>query len=135
MPSKDEHIANARRNYAFLKDCESKCNVKTTYPEWLFIIRFYVCVHIVEAILATVPIHSTKHDDRLNNVSRLKSHFKNDFEKHFRDLLNTSYLARYSTNLHARINERMQHENETSFVYIVAYAKNEFTIDLEKHAH
>lgn len=132
MPTKDEHVAQLRRNHAFLKECEEKCHVSTAYSDWLCVVRFYICVHIVEAILATVNQHSDNHDDRFTRVSRLKNQFKDDFEKHYRDLYNTSILARYSTKAPTRLTPDRLKENETSFNYIVSYAKDKFGITIEK---
>ena len=132
MPSKDEHIGNLRHNYAFLKECETKCDAKTTYPDWLFIVRFYVCVHIVEAILATKGIHSERHADRSTKISRLKDLFRDDFEIHYRDLLNASYLARYTTKIRKNMKPDILQDNEKSFNYIVNYAKDKFGITVDE---
>jgi hypothetical protein len=131
MPDKDEHVGQLRHNYAFLTESQAKCNISTTFPDWFFTIRFYICVHIVEAILATVNVHSDNHDDRHVKIARLRNQFRDDFEKHYRDMYNTSVRARYSTKIHRNIKTRVLEENERSFNYIISYAKEKYNITCE----
>lgn len=131
MPSQVDHVSNARHNYAFLNDCISCFDVQGAFPDWLFIVRFYICVHIVEAILATTNQHSDKHSDRFTRVSRLKTLFRDDFEDHYRDLYNASYKARYSTKTMSTINSQRLADNNRSFEYIVEYAKKHFSITVD----
>ncbi len=85
MASKDQHLAKAERNQAFLDSLDDR------YPEWLAVVAFYKAVHLVEALFATQGVHSKRHHER---NKRLKS--KNpDLWMQFRPLHDVSRQVRY----------------------------------------
>lgn len=64
MPTKDEHRKKAEHNEAL------SIHLKEPFSDWAITGMFYSAAHFVEAYLATVGIHFTKHSLRESWVYR-----------------------------------------------------------------
>jgi hypothetical protein len=82
MPSKDDHLGQARHNSAFFDSFD-----RLRFSDWAATTLFYIGLHYIDAFLATKNIHPGKHDVRdkyvaqlhelrgiYNDYARLKSH-------------------------------------------------------------
>ena len=98
MPSQAEHLRKARQNRVFFEACEQNEEIKISakHCEWSIIVRFYECLHIVEAIAATKEIHFPKHEVRNAQIRMWKTLFDSEFANRYVDLYNLSWRARYS---------------------------------------
>jgi hypothetical protein len=85
MASRDQHLAKAARNQAFLD------KVDDTFPEWLATVAFYKAVHLVEAFFATQGIHSKRHGERNHRLQ----HHHPDIWMEFKPLHDISRQVRY----------------------------------------
>ena len=89
MPSRDEHITQARHNAAFYAAID-----RVGFPDWAVTVLFYTALHYVDALLAEKGnIDPTKHTLRSDVVSRLAElkPVYGDYEF----LKNASYNSRY----------------------------------------
>ena len=89
MPSRDEHLAQARHNTQFYTTVD-----KGTFRDWAVTVLFYTGLHYVDALFAEKRnIHPTSHTARSDEVARsteLRPVYVN-----YEALKNASYNARY----------------------------------------
>ena len=94
MPSKDAHIAAAKRNGAtvnyLLQDGDN-------HLPWIAAITFYQALHIIEAVLDGDPACSTSHTDDHKTRNRLlkTTNRYSHFWKMYRPLWEASLIGRY----------------------------------------
>lgn len=77
MPSKDQHVEQAKHNEAFFESLVGVAPPRL-YLDWEIATLFYAAVHYVDAILATKlvnGIHPRDHGARRDWVSRMPSDF------------------------------------------------------------
>lgn len=89
MPTRDEHLAQARHNADFYSTVD-----KAGYKDWAATVLFYTALHYVDALLATKGMHPPKHKTRdvaVSSVFELRPIFS-----HYSALKNASYNARYN---------------------------------------
>ena len=100
------HSNQIERNIDFLTECDSaKCGHTTKYLEWGVVLRFYIAVHIVEAMLCELGVHSESHSDRKMKMTRTAGVFSSKFQKDYFDLYNFSRIARYLTSNGTSVNK------------------------------
>ena len=72
MPSKQEHLEQARRNRAFADSVD-----RERFPEWVPVAWFYCALHLVDALLAeALPdrmAHPTNHVRRVQALSTTRA--------------------------------------------------------------
>lgn len=90
VPDKETHLEQYQHNKDFLENGISDTN---KFADWAVTVTFYCAVHIVEAALANINIHSDNHCDRGKkiknlNCPRLKTYYK--------DLYSRSITSRYN---------------------------------------
>lgn len=90
MPTEAEHRAQALRNEQFLRGLQSS---STQYADWVVTVAFYAAVHLVEARLAKLGIHSPDHDKR-NSYVTILSEFKPVYREYM-ELYFFSLQSRY----------------------------------------
>lgn len=124
MPSRDKHVEKFKDNHAFLGSCETLLGLPGTHACWHVVIRFYVCVHIVEAILATISADSHDHSARRANILDHSDLFDTEFQNSYFYLYDSSIIARYHGKV--RLNPNRLSDVEKRYRYILHYA-------MEKH--
>ncbi|GAA0874001.1 hypothetical protein GCM10009118_04090 [Wandonia haliotis] len=97
MASFEEHIAQAKRNLAFLKQINEQCN---DHWDWQVTTCFYVAVHLANAHIAKMSnMHYRSHSDvkfALNPENKLSiTKFNEEQYKAYVKLMNLSRRARY----------------------------------------
>jgi len=96
VPKLHDHLRQVDRNIRFLQDCERKnCHHTREYPEWGVVVRFYLSMHIVEAMLSLGGVHSRSHTERNKHVMRTRGMFSRRFQLGYADLYSMSRTARY----------------------------------------
>lgn len=93
MPSRDEHLWQARHNDALIAHLQQEPD--NPYQDWCVTAAFYSAVHLVEAYLATRQRHSADHAER-DFVIRYESSLS-PIRNSYRRLKNASIVARYGT--------------------------------------
>ena len=91
MPDRDEHLAKATHDEAFVDSFDINT---TVFLDWVVTPLFYAALHYFEAYLATQGKHSLDHRTRDSTVLRtpaLRPLFRD-----FGELKNLSISARYS---------------------------------------
>lgn len=91
MPSRDEHLAQARHNEALVAQLRELPG--DPYRDWCATALFYSAVHRVEAYLATRGRHSSDHQER-NLLVRMERTLS-PISRNYRSLLDASRIARY----------------------------------------
>lgn len=90
MPSRDEHIKQAKHNEEFIGIFDSK---SSPYLDWALTGIFYSAIHYIEAVLATRGKHPLSHAHR---NTWIEQYIKNiDIYDDHRDLMEDSRAARY----------------------------------------
>jgi hypothetical protein len=56
MPTTDQHLRQFRSNQTALTE--------NTQPDWQVTVRFYMALHLVEAVLAQHHVHPASHEER-----------------------------------------------------------------------
>ncbi len=143
MATFEEHISQAKRNLAFLKNINEKCN---EYWDWQVTTIFYVAVHLANAHIARKSdMHYRSHSAvkfALNPENQL-SLTKISPEEYlaYVKLMNLSRRARYLCH-----DQPTKHENAHAFMTydihmnkalknldkLLLYFKSEYKIDFEK---
>jgi hypothetical protein len=96
MPALSDHMRQIERSIRFLNDCEQeKCGHTREYSEWGVVVRFYIAMHIVEAMLSTDGKHSRNHGERNRNVMVTHQMFSPRFRQCYADIYSLSRTARY----------------------------------------
>jgi hypothetical protein len=93
MPSKEAHIAAAKKNEAALRHLLSGDD----HLGWVVTVAFYKALHIVEAVFAVDSKLGVDHTDdhaKRNRILRETVRYSH-FWKHYRPLWNLSLIARY----------------------------------------
>lgn len=89
MPSRDEHLAQAKHNARFYGSFD-----RSVFKDWAVTVLFYTSLHYIDAFLAhRANIHPVKHktrDNAVGTVAELKPIFG-----HYSALKNASFNARY----------------------------------------
>ena len=89
MPSRDEHLEQARHNTKFRATID-----KVAFKDWTATVIFYTAIHYIDAVLATKGnIHPSNHPTRDQAVAA--STELKPIYTHYAKLKNTSYNARY----------------------------------------
>jgi len=95
---------------------------------WFVVFQFYVCVHLVEAILATTNAHSGGHKERRTNIFANSRLFSKEFRDRYMYLYDISKLARYEVT--RRLSQKRLDEAEKCFSYILDFAKDSHGIEI-----
>ncbi len=92
MPSKDQHVAKANHDEAFVASLDL---ATTPFCDWAVTALFYAALHYIEAYFATKGAHSLDHRARDSDIQREPaiSGLYNDYN----ELKNMSINARYMT--------------------------------------
>jgi hypothetical protein len=129
MASFPAHVDQADRNAEFLKACNTYFNAQ--FIEWIVVVRFYICLHIVEAIFATHGRDLKSHSERTKVMPMFVGNlYDRDFSDHYMDLYQLSCHARYATNISDPLTPRDISDSEIHFNYIITFAKNKYKIVL-----
>jgi hypothetical protein len=131
MAGFDAHVDQADRNAEFLKACDTY--FRAQYIEWIVVIRFYICLHIVEAIYGTLPIprHFKDHKERNRILPMFIGNlYDQAFCEHYLDLYQLSQQARYDTNKENPLTPADINSSEISFNHIIEYARKRYRIVL-----
>ena len=98
MPSADEHQRQADHNVQFLQTID-----QDDFIDWFATVAFYAAVHLIEKLRAVRGEHSVDHVDR--NTFVIDHH--PTIHVYYRDLYNLSRTARYGTNHHWLLPQRV----------------------------
>ncbi len=90
VPSKETHLEQYQHNRDFLEHGISDTN---KFADWAVTVTFYCAVHIVEAALANMQIHSKNHKDRGEKIKNLRCH---KLKIYYKDLYSRSITSRYN---------------------------------------
>ena len=90
MPSRDEHLGQARRNKEFCDAAEPLSDYD--HRDWVVTAAFYAALHLVDAVLAGDGLHPALHSTRDSHVRR---HCRNAYPD-YRSLKDLSRNSRYS---------------------------------------
>lgn len=90
MPKKEQHLAIARHNEAFVASFDV---ATTSYRDWIVTGLFYAALHYVEAYFATQNYHSSDHRTRDTAIARFSETKK--IYSDYSELKNHSINARY----------------------------------------
>ena len=88
MPSRDDHLRQAKHNLEFGESLDA-----VRYSDWIATALFYAALHYVDAFLATKGHHPGRHDVRDGFVAREKE--LRPIHHHYRALKDSSRNARY----------------------------------------
>ncbi len=90
MPNKETHLEQYQHNKDFL---ENGISDKNKFADWAVTVTFYCAVHIVEAALANINIHSKNHNDRGKKIENLRCP---RLKTYYKDLYSRSITSRYN---------------------------------------
>lgn len=120
------HLKQAVQNLLFLAECKRHFDAPLKYPDWYVTVRFYACLHLVEVIVASLPLHFGSHNDRNEGIYKLTTLFDKDFCNHFNDLFNLSFKARYL--MGGKVNAKDVSQCDRSFDYVMDFAEKKHKI-------
>ena len=90
LPNKETHLEQYQHNKDFLENGISDTN---KFADWAVTATFYCAVHIVEAALADMQIHSDNHYER---GQKIRKYFCRKLQICYKDLYSRSMTSRYS---------------------------------------
>ncbi len=90
MPENEKHLQQYRHNKDFV---QKGINDTMKFSDWYVVGLFYCAVHLMEAYLSKLNMHSGSHSDR---AEILRKHVDSDTYINYQCLYNMSIKARYT---------------------------------------
>jgi hypothetical protein len=88
MPTTDQHLTQARFNQTALAE--------NARPDWQVTIRFYMALHLVEAVFARYHVHPTSHEEWSRFIDEKRFGFSFMARTGYAYLLRAAHTARYT---------------------------------------
>lgn len=130
MATEGQHLSAVQKNIRFLNRSEEHVAISRDFPEWSTVIRFYVCVHIIEAALT--PDHCESHEERRKALLTDKGKFNLDFRNRYNDLYQHSRRARYLNRQGYSISIDDLADADAAYLFIISHANTEWDFKINK---
>jgi hypothetical protein len=87
MPTTDQHLKQFRLNQLALAE--------VIQPDWKVTIRFYMALHLIEAVFAQQHLHPQSHQERGHLVREKRFGLSFFARSAYEDLVDSAHLVRY----------------------------------------